>query len=305
MSDRYPENRIQADATIWMAANWGYEEFFTDIGAIGARLDSAGLMRGRLVLIEVKVAVSEQIVRFADDRPMSLESKIAGGLGALYRGEGDTLSTAANARWSRRSRPLLTILAARYSDPALVALKTMLAARSIEWEFDAAVWQWTGSVVKTLLEVSHPPREGIPFGALDLPKLVGRSTRPGPSSLEELLQRAEPLGQRALLESFIVEAKRAHMPLKRQRQSVIASRRSPQGKLVPALGFYLDEGNPNEANIGLNADLVMEAPREFPGRPGPAKGFLNINRLISSADNMRDVFELTAGPQRDPQNYAS
>lgn len=292
MADRYPENRIQADATSWMAANWGYAEFFTDIGAVGARLDSAGLMQGRLVLIEVKVTVSEPIVWFAPDRPMSLESKIAGGLGAIYRGDGDAMSNAANARWSRHSRPLLAILAARYSDPALAELEKMLAARSAEWEFDAAVWQWTGCVVKTLVEINHVPREDIPFEALDLPRLVGRSNRPGPRSLEELLERAEPLGQRALMEGFIAEAKRAQMPLKPQRQSVIASHRSPQGKLEPAIGFYLDDRNPNEANIGLNADLVAEELPGLPGRAAPTKGFLNTNRLINSADDMRILFEV-------------
>ena len=292
MSERYPENRIQAEATAWMAANWGYREFFTDIGAVGARLDSAGLMHDRLVLIEVKVAVSEQIVWFAPERTMSLESKIAGGLGALYRGECDTLSTAANARWSRQTRPLLAILAARYSDPAVAELKKLFAARSEEWEFDAAVWQWTGSEVKTLAEVQHPPREDIPFGALDLPKLVGRSNRPRPSSVEELLNRSEPLGQRALLEGFVTEAKRRQMPLTRRRQSVIANLRSSGGKRVPALGFYLDQGHQGEANIGLNADLLNQVQQELPGRPGPARGFLNVNRLVVSADEVRQVFDL-------------
>lgn len=168
----------------------------------------------------------------------------------------------------------------------------MLAARSAEWEFDAAVWQWTGCVVKTLVEINHVPREDIPFEALDLPRLVGRSNRPGPRSLEELLERAEPLGQRALMEGFIAEAKRAQMPLKPQRQSVIASHRSPQGKLEPAIGFYLDDRNPNEANIGLNADLVAEELPGLPGRAAPTKGFLNTNRLINSADDMRILFEV-------------
>ncbi len=64
MYERYPEGRIQNAAVSWLTENWGYQEFFNDVGAVGARLDSAGVMRGRLVLIEVKVSVSEPMVRF-------------------------------------------------------------------------------------------------------------------------------------------------------------------------------------------------------------------------------------------------
>lgn len=295
MDERYPESRIQDAAVAWLAANWGYQEFFNDIGAVGARLDSAGLMAGRLVLIEVKVSVSAPMVWFTPSRSGSLEAKIVCGLGALYRGEGDALSTAANLRWPKTSRPLVVVLARSFSDPALVALQEMFTARVEAWGCDAAVWQWTGNEVKALLEVNRPPEIAIDYANMDLPTLTGRAARRKPRTLEELLNEAELCGQRPLLELFIAEASRAKMPLKRGVWTLSAIRRPPGAQPIQAIGFYVDPKHPGEANIGLEANLLAQDGPPLPGLPGRSSGFLNVNRLIASADDMRRAFALVAG----------
>lgn len=298
MDERYPESRIQDAAVAWLEANRGYQEFFNDIGAVGARLDSAGLMDGRLVLIEVKVSVSAPMVRFTPSRSGSLEAKFQCGLGALYRGEGDALSTAANLRWPMTNRPLVVILARSFSDPALVALQEMFTAQVEEWGCDAAVWQWTGSEVKALLEVNRPSEVVIDYANIDLPLLTGRAVRRKAKTLEELLHEAERFGQRELLELFIAEATRANMPLSRAVRTLSAIRKSPGAKPIQAIGFYLDRKHPGEAVIGLEASLLAVDGPPLPGRPGPSSGFLNVNRLIASADDMRQAFDLVSGMEQ-------
>jgi hypothetical protein len=295
MDERYPESRIQDTAVAWLAANWGYQEFFNDIGAVGARLDSAGLMDRRLVLIEVKVSVSKPMVRFAPSRSGSLEAKIVCGLGALYRGEGDALSTAANLRWPMTNRPLVVILARSFSDPALVALQEMFTAQVEEWGCDAAVWQWTGSEVEALLEVNRPSEVVLDYANMDLPLLIGRAARRKTRTLEELLHEAELCGQRELLELFIAEATRANMPLTRAVWTLSAIRKSLGAKPIQAIGFYIDREHPGEAVIGLEASLLAVDGPPLPGRPGPASGYLNVNRLITTADEMRRAFDLVSG----------
>ena len=40
--------------------------------------------------------------------------------------------------------------------------------------------------------------------------------------------------------------------------------------------------------------LAVDGP-PLPGRPGPASGYLNVNRLITTADEMRQAFDLVSG----------
>jgi hypothetical protein len=94
----YPEKILQVEATAWLRAHWAYEEVLADAEAVGERVDSVGLLNGRLVMIEVKPAVYANIVDHAPDRPGSLGSKIAGALGPLYQRGGDRVSRPSNSR---------------------------------------------------------------------------------------------------------------------------------------------------------------------------------------------------------------
>ena len=157
------------------------------------------------------------------------------------------------------------------------------------------MWRWTGSEVKALLEVNSRSDMAIDYANMDLPTLTGRAVRRKPRTVEELLNEAELCGQRPLLELFIAEASRAKMPLKRGVWTLSAIRKSPGSKPIQAIGFYVDPKHPGEAIIGLEANLLAQHGPPLPGRPGPSSGFLNVNRLIASADEMRRAFALVAG----------
>jgi hypothetical protein len=132
---RYPEKRLQQAATDWLKHHWRYAEAFSDEEARGARIDSIGLLNGRLALIEVKVSIPADIVDHRADRSQSLESKIAGTLGSLYRREAGAVSETGNRLWDRQSPPLVAILAQEFSGRA--ELETMLTRRSADWRFDS------------------------------------------------------------------------------------------------------------------------------------------------------------------------
>src|SRR5688572_20126117 len=104
---RYPEKALQLAAMHWLTSHWGYQERFADEEGRGARVDSVGLLDGRLALIEVKVGISPNIVDHRPDRSHSLESKVAGILGPLYRREREGVAELANRLWDRQRPPLV------------------------------------------------------------------------------------------------------------------------------------------------------------------------------------------------------
>ncbi|WP_262269969.1 hypothetical protein [Microvirga yunnanensis] len=193
MANRYPEKRLQQVAIDWLRQQWGYIETFSDVEARGARIDSIGLLDGRLTLIEVKVRVTAEIVDYRPDRAHSLESKIAGALGPLYRREkADTVADAGTRLWDRRSPPLIVILARDISD--LSQLEQMLIRRSGDWHFDFAIWQWTGNNIEVLTNRDRPALEPTSYEAIFVPHLIGRIPRQKPRSISELIVLADERG---------------------------------------------------------------------------------------------------------------
>jgi hypothetical protein len=138
----------------------------------------------------------------------------------------------------------------------------------------------------------------LDYANMDLPLLIGRAARRKTRTLEELLNEAEICGQRELLELFIAEATRAKMPLTRAVWTLSAIRKSPGAKPIQAIGFYVNPKHPGEAVIGLEASLLAVDGPPLPGLPGPSSGFLNVNRLITTADEMRLAFDLVSGSAR-------
>src|SRR4051794_3546477 len=106
---RYPEKTLQLAAIKWLRDHQGYREEYADEEARGARVDSVGVLEGRLALIEVKITVRANVVEHAPDRAHSLEGKIAGTLRPLYRREHNAVACAANRVWDRRRPPLICI----------------------------------------------------------------------------------------------------------------------------------------------------------------------------------------------------
>ena len=88
----YVEQTLQLTAIRWLREHRGYSELLSDDMAVGDRVDSVGLMGGRILLVEVKPVVRAGDVRHAEDRPGSIESKIAGVLRALHAKEQDRVS---------------------------------------------------------------------------------------------------------------------------------------------------------------------------------------------------------------------
>lgn len=289
MSKRYPEKAIQEAMTSWLREHWSFEPAFDDVEALGARFDSIGSIDGRLVLIEYKVGVSETIVRHAPDRPMSLESKIAGGLRSLYQRHGDAASNAANAVWDRRLPPLVVIAAERFSEPSIRVLETLLKERGDDWRFDWAAWRWSAGAVEELLRGSVAKRPSPEeYANLNLPQLVGRAPRASPRSLDELVALAAP-EEGSLLKQFAEGARNRGYRLRSGRTKLaIAGER--KARWVTVAAAYVGSSR-DGLNVGI--DLAQAATPELVDSLPTAKpaGFLNTNVQIGSSSDLARLFD--------------
>lgn len=191
----YVELRLQTEAVRWLSDQWGYVEHLSDVQATGDRVDSVGTMDGRLVLIEVKPTVHAGLVRHASDRPGTIESKIAGALKGLYEGSIDRLSMTARTLWDPVRPPIIGLLAGQYSGAALTQLEDLLRRRAAAWCFDYRVWRWTGDAAAELAAADlRPPPSPDAYGKVAIERLIGRSTRGKPRTIDELLALAADRG---------------------------------------------------------------------------------------------------------------
>lgn len=289
---RYPERHIQLPAILHLREARGYREVFDDVGAVGARFDSAGLIAERLYLIEVKATISAAIVAHAPDRASSIESKLAAVLGDLYGRANDALSRAANSVWDRRSRPVVVILAAKFTEDGLVELGELLSRRSTEWMFDFAVWQWRNGSLDTLVEGTAPETAPPDWGALAIPALMGRAPRAKARTLAELGQEAEKRGVRHLLDQFVAEAEKRGWRLNTGRWTVRALINGAKSEIICAC-YVESSGTEDGLCVGIDMDRYADLP-ELPGLSGPPSGFLNTNRLIRSDREMTQLFDILA-----------
>lgn len=288
---RYPEKAIQEATSAWLASNWGFSEAFDDVEALGARFDSVGVLGGQLTLIEYKVGVSANIVQHAPDKSMSLESKISGGLRAVYGRSADPLSVAANKVWDRTRPPLVVIAASSFSDDALALLRAVVENRSGTWQFDFAAWRWTGDRVDPLLKIplGISPSSGS-YDVLAVPLLSGVTPRSKSRSLEELLVLGEQAGQRTLLDAFVATAGQAGCSLETGR-SRLGAKRKIGGKLRLIAVAYVQAGEAGRLNVGIDATLFSGS--EFLANlpKAPAVGYLNTNLYAYSAADLTGIFE--------------
>ena len=206
---RYPEARLQRACTAWLEGQ-GYRELLNDAEAFGERFDSLGLWDGRLTLIEYKVSVGVQIVRHRTDRAMSLESKIAGGLSAIYARMPDRLSAAANDAWDRSRPPLVGIIAQRFSVEAMTEIDHLLRERASDWCFDFLVGRWQDSF-EQLLEWHHPVApHASRYERIWIPSQVGRTPRGPMRTVAELAVLADEDGYGELFRAFVSSARDAN-----------------------------------------------------------------------------------------------
>lgn len=282
---RYPEKSLQLATVAWLSEHLGFEEVFGDLEAVGARFDSAGFIGRKPVLIEFKTSVPESMVVHRDDRPMSIESKVAGCLGALYSNRHDDLSEAVNQRWTRSELPLVVVAANSFSRSGLEALQALFEARSQDWAFDYAAWRWTGTEVEALLQGECPMGRQIDYAQLVIPKLVGRAARPRARTQLELRAFAREAGLEQLFDAFVESATDEGYRLQTTRWGLGAYR----GRKI-FCAIYLAE--PQNLD-GLDAGIVMDhwdldAP--LPGSPAKPVGYLNTNRRLVTPQEVRQLF---------------
>lgn len=293
MASRYPEQIVQRDSVAWLTGHSGYREVFADIAAVGARVDTVGVLAGRLLLAEVKVSVGPHMVDHRPDRPSSLESKIAGTLGPLYREEGDALTTAALAAWDRQQPPLIGLIASAYSPAGLEALEAMLNRRSREWLFDHVVWRWNGSSLERLLEAQISTPQPTAYASLKIEPLVGRSARPRGRTLDELEALAGEQRSGDLFRSFRRLARERGLRLQPQRHGLTAAKKLTD-RWVTVLGLYLDKSTEVGVNVAISDEIPNIEEGALPGSPGPIAGYLNINRIIANETEMIALFDIAA-----------
>lgn len=290
---RYPEKRLQESAIAWIEGQWGYREQFADAEATGARLDSIGLIDGRLILIEVKTAISATIVEHQEGRAQSIESKVSGGLRAIYCHENGALATAANRVWDRCAPPKIVILAENVSDGGLRALASMLGRRSVEWLFDAEVWRWTGEAVEVIWAVRiAPPHRGA-YSDAKIDRLIDRSLRAKARGIDDLQQLANEKGSGELFAFFIETAQSNGFQVNRGRSSVsfkfnLYGSQNQQ----TVLGVYLAPSPPGALNVGCWSEVLDHNGKDLPGKDAPTAGFLNTNRLIETKEEISELINL-------------
>ena len=290
----HPEENLQEPATRWLVENRGYEELVSDIGALGARVDSIGLLDGRLYLIEVKTTVAPSMVSFDAARAGSLEAKISSSLRSLYEGTSEPTWNSVRARWTGSSPPVIAILARKFGS-ALDPLVAMLKVRGDEWGFDHVVWAWDGASLSTLGS-GRSVRPAIPGTTTPgpIPVQVGRARREPSRSIEDLQALADKGGTGPLFAAVIREALCHGLRIKTGRETLTLSAKAStdaKGAIVSINALVCDEGG---LNFGYDAMRLRSADVGLPGAPGRKVGFMMSNRLLRSEDDVRAMFAAMA-----------
>jgi hypothetical protein len=296
-SERYPESKLQREVTAFLAAQ-GFEEVFDDVMALGSRFDSVGVLDEQLILIEYKVAIGKNMVP-------ALESKLAGCLRPLYSNGNDPLSVAANRNWSKNKSPLVMFVANRITSDAEARLRALLARRSVAWLFDYKLACWNGSGLDVVAEGRCPQAVSAgDFEALDLPELKIKVERAPNLSVQECLDLTEGL-RRELLEVFVEEARKCGFVAVGKRSCISAQRKTVKGHQTVLSAFLRTEGEADGLNLGVEETIFVSAPPKLPGVAGPVEGFLNINRFVTTPDEIRALMNLVHARVRDTNDVSS
>lgn len=298
---RYPEKALQSRAIEWLTHHRGFVECFSDPEGEGARMDSAGLLDGRLVLIEVKNSADAGLLRTGRDGAGPIECKVASTLRALYRGDETPLTRAAGAIWDRREPPLFVLLAARWSSTAREELARIIERRAAEWCFDWAFWRWADDRIAIEAEGTTPDAErtaGVrDWAAVDVPLLRATSGRAVARGVDELRAMATERGVGDLFDRFMAAAATAGHQLQPQRASLgVTTDHFPKRGKRTVFAAYIDASTEGRLAVGCVKEWLAVDPPDLPGTPSPKPfGFLNDDRFLSTSE---EIDRLLASPLR-------
>lgn len=286
---RYPEKRLQLASVASLTSALQYHELYDDAEATGSRVDSIGILDGRLWLIEYKVNVSGRMVRHTPGKGSNLESKISGTLGPIYRRSMDPVSQLCNGAWNRSSPPVFVIIAKSFSSSAIEQLHELYAERGQAWRFELVALAWDG--------IRHTPVfEGRPGSVgstghyddcLVETQLTSQSRKKN-MTMQQAKTRAEEVGVGELFAAFVTEARAYGVRLKCQIDSVSGAQHGHKPATI--LGCYFGRSNAAQGlHVGLENDaFALDA--EALGKPAPIAGFIQSNRYLTSVDDVRLLF---------------
>ncbi len=293
----YPEKILQLQALAWLEAHRGYVGCFSDEEGRGARMDAAGRLGDRLVLIETKARAADLLTVGPDDADQ-MECKVSATLTALYRGLETPLTRAAAEIWDRRRRPLIALLAGDWSPSARGGLGTTCERRAREWGFDWEFWLWTGTHVETIAAGGAPilDQAGSPpnWAEIPIPLLRATGGRAVARKIEELRIMAAERGVGALFERFLTAAATSGYGLKPGRICLSATRKRFAGRdTAVVVSAYLDHSSPGRLAVGFVKGWFDIEPTDLPGTPSPQHFYyLNDDRFFIALDEIDRLFAL-------------
>jgi hypothetical protein len=289
---KYPESHLTQEALGWAKKNWGYEERFEDEQATGAPMDSAGLLSGQFVLIEVKPAISVNMSAFTEGKVGSLESKVSRALVEVYMSTDSDIGRVSQAYWDRVRPPRIVILAGKMSATGLGECSGMLARRSRDWRFDWQIWQWRSK--EQVIEIASSGTAAIDDQRtpteIRIPKLFAPAPTRKNRTIEQLTNIAADFGAGGLFAEGCAIAKELGFRHKRNVGNINfqPSRDSGRGS-KSVIGFYPGKSPGNGTlNVGYLADSLARPLRRLPAAPDA--GHLNTNVSVGSPATLREIF---------------
>jgi hypothetical protein len=291
----YPEKRLQLASVAALKAELGYEELFDDVEAVGARIDSAGFVDGRLWLVEYKARIDGSIVRHAPNKGSSLESKISGTLGPLYSGADDHLSSLCNSAWNRQFAPTIAFIANSVSAPARHQLTLLHSELEDAWLFDLIVLQWDGSRHHCLLNLKTSAEiSSSAFSQTTIEPLINRPNRTKPMTWHSAQARAKSIGLEDVFEGFVNAAKKHGIKFALQAHSLGGC--LGNSSKLRVCGCYLDSSSLEKGlAIGLWRPAFDDTVAAI-GSPAPKVGHLHFNRYLGSREEALAIFEALRKP---------
>lgn len=293
----YPEKILQLQALAWLETHRGYAGCFSDEEGRGARMDAAGRLGDRLVLIETKVRAAD-LLTVGPDGADQMECKVSATLTALYRGLETPLTRAAAEIWDQRRRPLIALLAGDWSASARGGLRTTCERCAREWGFDWEFWLWTGTHVETIATGRTPilDQAGSPpnWAEIPIPLLRATGGRAAARKIEELRIMAAKCGVDALFERFLTAAAAADYGLKPGRICLSATRkRFARQDTAVVVSAYLDHSSPGRLAVGFVKEWFDVEPTDLPGTPSSRHFYyLNEDRFFIAHDEIDRLFAL-------------
>ncbi|WP_367782765.1 hypothetical protein [Mesorhizobium marinum] len=288
----YAEKALQQAAVSWMTRHWSYRELAADVEATGDRMDSIGLLRERVIAIEVKTSVNRRMVRFEGSSGNALEAKIAATIGGVYRAERAPQLDLIRHHWDQHKPIEVGVLAGNYSTDGLAELSQMLAERGGQWFFDSRIWKWNGNEIEELWRYQAlPDLSKVSSGEIVVPVMVGQAQRRPAPSLQDFRRMAAEIGLSEVLETAIRLAQENSLRLS-SRPTGIGVSRMRDGRTFTILSVFLNRSDSQRGmNVGFDRAMFLGDLNTLPGDEAPRAGFLNANRFLRRPADVEQLFQ--------------